>query len=196
MRQLFPMCRPWRSDAFFLQGLRRLRSWSQDALKSQDALNRASMDNPATGSSVDSTKQATLNDSELGAGGGSSSGGGGGADGPQQQQQQRQFAKSYSKKLPSANESTRKSIVSEPDLDDGEVRPMVYGFLHKLGRNGHWQCRFFESDGERLTYYKNVKRTNVLATLDLCKVSLRPGWSFFSSLLHSFFELKRTLTSL
>ncbi len=131
------------------------------------------MDNPATGSSVDSTQQATLNDSELGVGGGSG-GGGCGADGPQPQQQQRQSAKSYAKKLPPAT-PTRQSIVSEPDLDDGEVRPMVYGYLHKLGRNGHWQCRFFESDGERLTYYKNDKRTNVLATLDLCKVSLRPG---------------------
>jgi hypothetical protein len=150
----------WR---MFSQGLRRLRSWSQDAL------NRASMENPATGSSVDSTQQATLNDSEPGGGGGS------GAHGPQPQQQQRQSAKLYAKKPSPAVESstrTRQSIVLEPDLDDGEVKPMVYGYLHKLGRNGHWQCRFFESDGERLTYYKNVKRTNVLATLDLCKVSL------------------------
>ena len=58
-----------------------------------------------------------------------------------------------------------------PQLDVGEISPLVYGYLHKLGRNGHWQCRFFETDGERLTYYKNVKRTNALATLDLLKVS-------------------------
>jgi hypothetical protein len=56
------------------------------------------------------------------------------------------------------------------DLWHGEVKPLVYGFLHKLGRNGVWQLRFFETDGECLTYYKNDKRTKILATLDLCKV--------------------------
>eukprot|EP00978_Attheya_sp_CCMP212_P008509 scaffold19970_cov55-Attheya_sp.AAC.1 len=56
------------------------------------------------------------------------------------------------------------------DLWHGEVKPLVYGFLNKLGRNGVWQRRFFETDGECLTYYKSNKRTKVLATLDLCKV--------------------------
>ncbi|KAL3823497.1 hypothetical protein ACHAXA_010819 [Cyclostephanos tholiformis] len=136
-------------------GLRRLRSWSQDTL------NRSSVDNPATGSSVDSTQPATLSDSEQGGGGV----GGEGADG--RQSQHRQTIKASHKKLPM---SERQPIVSEPDLDVGEARPLVYGYLHKLGRNGRWQHRFFETDGERLTYYKDAKRTNVLATLDLCKV--------------------------
>lgn len=57
-------------------------------------------------------------------------------------------------------------------MEDGELKPLIYGYLHKLGRNGHWQKRFFETNGERLTYYKSVKRTKVLATLDLCKVSI------------------------
>lgn len=56
--------------------------------------------------------------------------------------------------------------------DEDELTPLIYGYLHKLGRNGHWQKRFFETNGERLTYYKSGKRTKVLATLDLCKVSI------------------------
>ena len=53
---------------------------------------------------------------------------------------------------------------------DHEVKPLVYGYLHKLGRNGQWQKRFFETDGECLTYYKTRKRTKLLASLDLLKV--------------------------
>lgn len=66
--------------------------------------------------------------------------------------------------------ATQSDTISEPYLDDDELKPLVYGYLHKLGRNGHWQRRFFESNGERLTYYKSVKRTKVLATLDLSMV--------------------------
>ena len=87
----------------------------------------------------------------------------------------------------------RQSIVSEPNLDVGEARPLVYGYLHKLGRNGHWQHRFFETDGERLTYYKDVKRTNVLATLDLCKVNSRREWSWSYDYIPFFFEFIRNL---
>lgn len=53
-----------------------------------------------------------------------------------------------------------------------EIKPLVYGYLHKLGRNGVWQRRFFETDGASLTYFKSQKRTKVLATLDLCKVGV------------------------
>jgi len=53
---------------------------------------------------------------------------------------------------------------------DHEVKPLVYGYLQKLGRNGQWQRRFFETDGECLTYYKSRKRTKLLASLDLLKV--------------------------
>lgn len=47
---------------------------------------------------------------------------------------------------------------------------LIYGYLQKLGRNGKWQTRWFETDGECLTYYKSIKRTKLLATLDLAKV--------------------------
>lgn len=84
------------------------------------------------------------------------------------------FLSSFAQCLPSGVDkkqlSNVQSIISEPYLDDDELKPLIYGYLHKLGRNGHWQKRFFETNGERLTYYKGVKRTKVLATLDLCKV--------------------------
>lgn len=54
--------------------------------------------------------------------------------------------------------------------DDAKLRPLIYGYLEKMGRNGKWQKRFFETDGESLSYYKNEKRTKQLATLDLMKV--------------------------
>ena len=47
---------------------------------------------------------------------------------------------------------------------------LIYGYLQKLGRNGKWQTRWFETDGECLTYYKSSKRVKLLATLDLAKV--------------------------
>jgi hypothetical protein len=55
----------------------------------------------------------------------------------------------------------------EDALNDGAL---IYGYLQKLGRNGKWQSRWFESDGECLSYYKSDKRTKLLATLDLEKV--------------------------
>ena len=127
------------------QGLRRFRSWSQDFAQ------RSSMDNPAA-SSVDSTQNVT----EEGCG-----------ERQQQQQQQKMNALTTPNKKLTANHT-----ISEPYLDDDELKPLIYGYLHKLGRNGHWQKRFFETNGERLTYYKGVKRTKALATLDLCKVRL------------------------
>jgi hypothetical protein len=33
-----------------------------------------------------------------------------------------------------------------------------------------WQKRYFETDGERLRYYKSEKRTKLLASLDLANV--------------------------
>lgn len=53
---------------------------------------------------------------------------------------------------------------------DGAVRPLIYGYLRKLGRNGKWQKRFFETDGESLSYYRSEKRSVPLAALDLRKV--------------------------
>lgn len=61
--------------------------------------------------------------------------------------------------------------------DEGDVdseRTVICGYLQKLGRNGKWQTRWFESDGECLSYYKSNKRTKLLATLDLAKV--RAAW--------------------
>ena len=144
--------------------MRRFRSWSQDAL------NRQSIDNPAN--SVDSTHPATLTSGEEGQQqqtiGGSERLPRGSRHGSSHQQQQQQ--------LKSKNKSNQQSIISEPFLDDDELKPLIYGYLHKLGRNGHWQKRFFETNGERLTYYKSVKRNKVLATLDLCKVSKLFGY--------------------
>mmetsp|Transcript_19174 Transcript_19174/g.32664 ORF Transcript_19174/g.32664 Transcript_19174/m.32664 type:complete len:829 (+) Transcript_19174:164-2650(+) len=74
-------------------------------------------------------------------------------------------------KLPNPQQQQRLSeTTQEPYLDEDELTPLIYGYLHKLGRNGHWQKRFFETNGERLTYYKSGKRKKVLATLDLYKV--------------------------
>lgn len=71
----------------------------------------------------------------------------------------------------------RKDDPAEPiaDVDDellGDNTPgtLICGYLQKLGRNGKWQTRWFETDGECLSYYKNEKRTTLLATLDLEKV--------------------------
>jgi len=58
----------------------------------------------------------------------------------------------------------------DDDMYEGQVRPLIYGYLLKLGRNGKWQRRFFETDGESLSYYKSEKRIKLLATLDLNKV--------------------------
>jgi hypothetical protein len=58
-------------------------------------------------------------------------------------------------------------------VDDGEDMlegALIYGYLQKLGRNGKWQTRWFETDGECLTYYKSKQRIKLLATLDLAKV--------------------------
>ncbi len=168
------------------QRLQRLRSWSQDAL------HRSYVVDPATGSSVDSTQPATLTTDE---GGGDGGGvvesrqyktdpdssemmiGSTSTTQQQQKQQHRQNTVKSSKKMMFSSSSSYAyssgtNIIPEPYLDEGEMKPLVYGYLYKLGRNGHWQRRFFETNGERLTYYKNVKRTTVLATLDLCKVRI------------------------
>ena len=60
---------------------------------------------------------------------------------------------------------------NEEDLIEDLDGMIISGYLQKLGRNGKWQTRWFESDGECLSYYKNENRTKLLATLDLEKVS-------------------------
>lgn len=66
----------------------------------------------------------------------------------------------------------RSTPASDDDADfDAMGGALLCGYLEKLGRNGKWQRRWFETDGECLSYYKSKKRTRVLATLDLEKVS-------------------------
>lgn len=62
-----------------------------------------------------------------------------------------------------------------PHADSGtqQYKPLVvYGYLQKQTRNGVWQKRFFETDGEHLMYYKSSKRSKLLASLDLAKVGV------------------------
>jgi len=71
------------------------------------------------------------------------------------------------------NPGKRKSGNNSDDDDDDENfldNALIYGYLQKLGRNGKWQTRWFETDGEHLTYYKSSKRIKLLATLDLAQV--------------------------
>lgn len=60
--------------------------------------------------------------------------------------------------------------VSEAMQFEGGSNLLICGYLHKFGRNGKWQRRFFETDGENLSYYKTSARAKLLATLDLVKV--------------------------
>lgn len=50
------------------------------------------------------------------------------------------------------------------------MKPIIFGYLHKLGRNNKWQKRWFESDGTGLKYFKSKKKEKCLATLDLLRV--------------------------
>lgn len=61
----------------------------------------------------------------------------------------------------------RKDSADEEGVIEGVL---IYGYLQKLNRNGKWQTRWFESDGECLTYFKSSKRVKLLASLDLAKV--------------------------
>lgn len=67
----------------------------------------------------------------------------------------------------SRSNTGRKTSADEGDFVEGAL---IYGYLQKLGRNNKWQTRWFETDGECLTYYKSSKRLKLLATLDLAKV--------------------------
>ena len=82
-------------------------------------------------------------------------------------------------------DQTRRRLSSyrpNDDEDDDLHGALIAGYLHKLGRNGKWQTRWFESDGNSLSYFKSQKRSQLLATLDLEKVRCRVA-SFVS--LHS-----------
>jgi len=64
----------------------------------------------------------------------------------------------------------KKRSASSDDEGSMPRGAIIFGYLQKQGRNGKWQTRWFESDGECLTYYKSSKRSKLLATLDLAKV--------------------------
>lgn len=83
----------------------------------------------------------------------------------------------------------------EDDMVDGAV---ISGYLQKLGRNGKWQTRWFETDGECLSYYKSRQRTKLLATLDLEKVccTLIIPWYSASSHVHNLTVFTRSVTFL
>jgi hypothetical protein len=78
------------------------------------------------------------------------------------------FLENTRKRLSVANkdEDAEDPLEDEEGLDGA----LIYGYLQKMGRNGKWQTRWFESDGECLSYFKSKKRTKLLATLDLEKV--------------------------
>ena len=51
---------------------------------------------------------------------------------------------------------------------DGLVH--ISGYLYKMTRDGRWQKRWFETNGNFLTYYKSKKMTKLLAALNLPQV--------------------------
>mmetsp|Transcript_4028 Transcript_4028/g.11647 ORF Transcript_4028/g.11647 Transcript_4028/m.11647 type:complete len:423 (+) Transcript_4028:331-1599(+) len=73
------------------------------------------------------------------------------------------------KKRLNSNDRRRNSGDDEEE-EEAIEGALIFGYLQKLGRNGKWQTRWFETDGECLTYYKSSKRSKLLATLDLAKV--------------------------
>lgn len=75
-------------------------------------------------------------------------------------------SKSINNRTPATN-TDRKQSADEEGVIEGVL---IYGYLQKLNRNGKWQTRWFESDGECLTYFKSSKRVKLLASLDLAKV--------------------------
>mmetsp|Transcript_34629 Transcript_34629/g.83954 ORF Transcript_34629/g.83954 Transcript_34629/m.83954 type:complete len:433 (-) Transcript_34629:36-1334(-) len=70
-------------------------------------------------------------------------------------------------KMNNAKNRSNSEEEGEKNIPPGAI---IFGYLQKQGRNGKWQTRWFESDGECLTYYKSSKRVKLLATLDLGKV--------------------------
>ena len=64
-------------------------------------------------------------------------------------------------------------ILTDDQRDDAnfyDKSVIISGYLYKQTRNGSWQRRFFETNGQTLTYFKSRKRTKKLAELDLYKV--------------------------
>ena len=51
----------------------------------------------------------------------------------------------------------------------------ISGYLYKMTRDGRWQKRWFETNGNFLTYYKSKKMTKLLAALNLPQVGCIEG---------------------
>mmetsp|Transcript_8389 Transcript_8389/g.20730 ORF Transcript_8389/g.20730 Transcript_8389/m.20730 type:complete len:501 (-) Transcript_8389:558-2060(-) len=81
-------------------------------------------------------------------------------------------AKTINARNPATNtENTDNTDRKESADEEGVIEGvLIYGYLQKLNRNGKWQTRWFETDGECLTYFKSSKRIKLLASLDLAKV--------------------------
>jgi hypothetical protein len=80
------------------------------------------------------------------------------------------FLETTRRRFSSHHQRGREQSASDDDILDASDGVLIAGYLQKLGRNGKWQARWFETDGECLSYYKSSKRTKLLATLDLAKV--------------------------
>jgi hypothetical protein len=52
-------------------------------------------------------------------------------------------------------------------LQSGGGDLAISGYLLKKSKDGLWQRRYFETNGNYLTYYKNKKMTKLLAALCL-----------------------------
>ena len=46
----------------------------------------------------------------------------------------------------------------------------ISGYLYKKSTSGNWQRRYFETNGNHLTYYKSNKISKLLAALSLSQV--------------------------
>jgi hypothetical protein len=111
-----------------------------------------------------------------------------------QQQQLDRSSSNYPTSISSSSltsriiESTKRLIATTPLNSDHHPNPatttttsiltsqqnqqcLISGYLEKFGRNNKWQTRWFETNGIYLSYYKSSKRSKLLATLDLQKVS-------------------------
>jgi len=77
-----------------------------------------------------------------------------------------------------ARDELDNNVIRHPDDMDSSAnkkfnqyrKALIDGYLYKRGRQGKWQRRWFESDGECLRYFKSKKRNKLLATLDLLNV--------------------------
>lgn len=80
------------------------------------------------------------------------------------------LVKSAAKSINNRTTATNTDRKNSADEEGVILGVLIYGYLQKLNRNGKWQTRWFESDGECLTYFKSSKRVKLLASLDLAKV--------------------------